>query len=126
MGVEPNKQLLPFVEKPLVAIPPPPPMPPKPASIPLHDLTKKRVEMKPKTDFKPSAQSQRMLTPPKPIASVPSRKVESKPQLTAEQIYECAKNSSNKSSWQSMLIPAKSTSPSGRGDSSKRKLPSAP
>merc|ERR1719470_705555 len=66
-----------------------------------------------------------MLTPPKPIASVPSRKVESKPQLTAEQIYECAKNSSNKSSWQSMLIPAKSTSPSGRGDS-KKKLPSAP
>merc|ERR1719237_1036294 len=87
--VAPNKQLLPFVEKPLVAIPPPPPMPPKPASIPLHDLTKKPVEMKPKTDFKPSAQSQRMLTSPKPIASAPSRKVESKPpQLTAEQIYE--------------------------------------
>jgi len=102
-------------------------MPPKPASIPLHDLTKKADDMKPKSDFKPSAHSQRMLTPPKPIASVsaPSRKVESKPQLTAEQIYECAKNSSNKSSWQSMLIPAKSTSPSGRGDS-KRKLPSAP
>jgi len=126
--VAPNKQLLPFVEKPLVAIPPPPPMPPKPASIPLHDLTKKPVEMKPKADFKPSAHSQRMLTPPKPIASVsaaPTRKVESKPQLTAEQIYECAKNSSNKSSWQSMLIPAKSTSPSGRGDP-RRKLPSAP
>merc|ERR1712037_445317 len=82
--------------------------------------------MKPKTDFKPSAQSQRMLTPPKPIASTPSRKVESKPpQPTAEQFYECAKNSSNKSSWQSMLIPAKSTSPSGRGDS-RKKLPSAP
>jgi len=125
--VAPNKQLLPFVEKTLIAIPPPPPMPPKPASIPLHDLTKKADDMKPKSDFKPSAHSQRMLTPPKPIASVsaPSRKVESKPQLTAEQIYECAKNSSNKSSWQSMLIPAKSTSPSGRGDS-KRKLPSAP
>merc|ERR1711990_1199393 len=91
-------------------------------------LTKKPLEMKPKADFKPSAHSQRMLTPPKPIASVsaaPTRKVESKPQLTAEQIYECAKNSSNKSSWQSMLIPAKSTSPSGRGDS-KKKLPSAP
>merc|ERR1719376_715777 len=123
--VAPNKQLLPFVEKPLIAIPPPPPMPPKPASIPLHDLTKKPVEMKPKADFKPSAHSQRMLTPPKPIASAPTRKVESKPQLTAEQIYECAKNSSNKSSWQSMLIPAKSTSPSGRGDP-RRKLPSAP
>merc|ERR1719331_3613252 len=127
--VAPNKQLLPFVEKPLIAIPPPPPMPPKPDSIPLHDLTKKPLEMKPKANFKPSAHSQRMLTPPKPIASVsaaPIRKVESKPQLTAEQIYECAKNSSNKSSWQSMLIPAKSTSPTGRGDSSKRKLPSAP
>ena len=125
--VAPNKQLLPFVEKPLIAIPPPPPMPPKPASIPLHDLSKKSLEMKPETGFKPSAHSQRMLTPPKSIASVsaPTRKVESKPQLTAEQIYECAKNSSNKSSWQSMLIPAKSTSPSGRGDS-KRKLPSAP
>merc|ERR1711970_1624886 len=126
--VAPNKQLLPFVEKPLIAIPPPPPMPPKPDSIPLHDLTKKPLEMKPKADFKPSTHSQRMLTPPKPIASVsaaPARKVESKPQLTAEQIYECAKNSSNKSSWQSMLIPAKSTSPSGRGDA-KRKLPSAP
>jgi len=125
--VAPNKQLLPFVEKPLIAIPPPPPMPPKPASIPLHDPSKKSLEMKPETGFKPSAHSQRMLTPPKSIASVSasSRKVESKPQLTAEQIYECAKNSSNKSSWQSMLIPAKSTSPSGRGDS-KRKLPSAP
>merc|ERR1719234_2906447 len=61
--VAPNKQLLPFVEKPMIAIPPPPPMPPKPASIPLHDLTKKLVEMKPKADFKPSAHSQRMLTP---------------------------------------------------------------
>ena len=122
--VAPNKQLLPFVEKALIAIPPPPPMPPKPASIPLHDLSKKPLEMKPKCDFKPSAHSQRMLTPPKPVASV-TRKVESKPQLTAEQIYECAKNSSNKSSWQNMLIPSKATSPSGRGDS-KRKLPSAP
>merc|ERR1712222_279273 len=114
--VAPNKQLLPFVEKPLIAIPPPPPMPPKPASIPLHDLTKKPLEMKPKADPKPSAS----------VSAAPTRKVESKPQLTAEQIYECAKNSSNKSSWQSMLIPAKSTSPTGRGDSSKRKLPSAP
>merc|ERR1712032_1292982 len=127
-----GKQIIPKAEetKPrAIPIPPPPPMPPKPASIPLHDLTKKPLEMKPKADFKPSAHSQRMLTPPKPIASVsaaPTRKVESKPQLTAEQIYECAKNSSNKSSWQSMLIPAKSTSPTGRGDSSKRKLPSAP
>merc|ERR1712088_1241533 len=52
--------------------------------------------------------------------------VESKPKHpTAEQIYECAKNSSNKSSWQNMLICPKSTSPTGRGDS-KRKLPSAP
>merc|ERR1711936_140395 len=122
--VAPNKQLLPFVEKAFIAIPPPPPMPPKPASIPLQDLSKKPLEMKPKCDFKPSAHSQRMLTPPKPVASV-TRKVESKPQLTAEQIYECAKNSSNKSSWQNMLIPSKATSPSGRGDS-KRKLPSAP
>ena len=123
--VAPNKQLLPFVEKPLIAIPPPPPMPPKPAPIPLADLTKKtKLEMKPKSDFKPSAHSQRMLTPPKPIA--PPAKVESKPkQPTAEQIYECAKNSSNKSSWQNMLICPKSTSPTGRGDS-KRKLPSAP
>merc|ERR1712212_1312282 len=102
-----NKRLLPFVEKPLIAIPPPPPMPPKPASIPLHDLTKKPLEMKPKADFKPSAHSQRMLTPPKPIA--PPAKVESKPkQPTAEQIYECAKNSSNKCSWQNMLICPKS------------------
>merc|ERR550534_3637682 len=123
--VAPNKQLLPFVEKPLIAIPPPPPMPPKPAPIPLADLTKKtKLDMKPKSDFKPSAHSQRMLTPPKPIA--PPAKVESKPkQPTAEQIYECAKNSSNKSSWQNMLICPKSTSPTGRGDS-KRKLPSAP
>merc|ERR1711971_1110651 len=47
-----GKQIIPKAEeqKPR-AIPPPPPMPPKPASIPLHDLAKKPVKMKPKADF---------------------------------------------------------------------------
>merc|ERR1719410_2930462 len=40
--VAPNKQLLPFVEKPLIAIPPPPPIPPKPIAPPA------KVESKPK------------------------------------------------------------------------------
>ena len=118
-AVEKHKQIVPFVERKIAfTIPTPPPMPPK--ALPPVDLTSTPVILKPTTDFKPSANSQRMFAPPKP--SVP-KKMGPKQQPTAEQIYVAAKKSSSNLSWQSMLIPMPDAS--GRGDS-KRKLPSKP
>merc|ERR1711955_62110 len=103
-------------------IPPPPPMPATKTVIPLPDQSSKQVSMKPSVDFKPSAHSQRLLTKadvPKPV--VPSK--ENKSPLTAEQIYEYAKESSLKPSWQSLLLPTQE--PSGR-DGMKQNLSSQP
>merc|ERR1712115_141796 len=134
--VEPQKQMIPYVEKKPISvipspppkpaakavIPPPPPMPATKTVIPLPDLSSKQVSMKPSVDFKPSAHSQRLLTKaevPKPAVS----SKESKSPLTAEQIYEYAKESSLKPSWQSLLLPTQE--PSGR-DGMKQKLSSQP
>jgi len=135
--VEAQKQMIPYVEKkPISVIPPPPPMPaakktliptPPPMPpvaktvIPLPDLSSKQVSMKPSVDFKPSAHSQRLIKKEVPKPAVSSK--ETKSPLTAEQIYEYAKESSFKPSWQSLLLPTQE--PSGR-DGMKQKLSSQP
>jgi len=113
-AVKKNMQIMPFVEKKPIKISSPP-SPVTKDVIPLPDQTKKPDVLKPIADFKPSAHSQRLLTP------MAGEQV--KAQLTAEQIYEFAKDASHKPNWQNLLLP--NTETSRRGEN-RRKLPSKP
>ena len=103
--VKKNMQIVPFVEKKLLLLP---------VAIPLPDLSS---PLKPKMiNFKPSEHSKRLIN--KDVGLV--RKTPTP--LTAQQIYEFAKESAITPSWQSMICSIPETS--GRGE--KRKSSTLP
>jgi len=111
-AVKKNMQIVPFVEKKPIQISSPP-SPVTKEVIPLPDQTKKPDVLKPMADFKPSAHSQRLL----------KKEPAPKAQLTAEQIYDFAKDCTHKPNWQNLLLPNTETSRKGEN---RRKLPSKP